>query len=181
MRDNGQQLASGVPINPKNIVQDNPFERAPDREDYEGFTGNEGASATHFYRNSCIVMIPRKQHVDFLLDHAQCGDVDMEAWLRPMIEEVEQRPGDARREAELIEICQQVVKACIAKRRDEQAGYRWYIYRDLQQSSLDSGYTTISSIHLLPTVSQITWQRVRGFSIPEMVEYFKFSAEGGDV
>lgn len=32
------------------IIQDDAFKGDPDDEDYEGFTGNEGAHATHFYR-----------------------------------------------------------------------------------------------------------------------------------
>ena len=49
-------LDKGIPINEKDIVQDDPFDRAPDEEDYEGYIGNAGSSATHFYRNSCRVL-----------------------------------------------------------------------------------------------------------------------------
>jgi hypothetical protein len=34
------------------IIQDDAFKGDPDDEDFEGFTGNEGAHATHFYRQT---------------------------------------------------------------------------------------------------------------------------------
>lgn len=75
-RANGQLLAKGIPIKEMNIVQEDPFDRAPDSEDYEGFTGNAGASAAHTYRKSCIVIMPRQHQTAFLLDHATNASKD---------------------------------------------------------------------------------------------------------
>ncbi|KAL8712491.1 MAG: hypothetical protein Q9220_003339 [cf. Caloplaca sp. 1 TL-2023] len=47
----GQLLAEDVGIDEDMIIQEDPFERDPDDEDYEGWTGNEGASATHWINN----------------------------------------------------------------------------------------------------------------------------------
>ena len=48
----GHLLAQEVDLDEGTIVQEDPFERDPDAEDYEGYTGNAGASATHWYRDT---------------------------------------------------------------------------------------------------------------------------------
>jgi hypothetical protein len=58
---NGVTVAEDYSINETDFVEDFPFDdRDPDDEDYSGFTGNEGVSATHWYRDSvsnCIINI----------------------------------------------------------------------------------------------------------------------------
>ena len=50
---NGKLVAENVGINEKDFLNENPFEgRAPDDEDYSGYTGNEGVSATQWYRHT---------------------------------------------------------------------------------------------------------------------------------
>lgn len=41
-----------VPMDEGNIVQQNLFSDGPDKEDWSGPTGNQGTTATHFYRSS---------------------------------------------------------------------------------------------------------------------------------
>ena len=48
----GDVLAQDLSLDQEAIVQDDPFDRDPDHEDYEGWTGNAGASATHWYRDT---------------------------------------------------------------------------------------------------------------------------------
>ena len=55
---NGSVRARDLPFEEEYILQDEPFDRDPDDEDYSGWTGNEGVSATHWYRDSCIVIMP---------------------------------------------------------------------------------------------------------------------------
>ncbi|KAN0080621.1 hypothetical protein V8E54_003825 [Elaphomyces granulatus] len=41
------------------LIQEDPFfDHDPDEEDYKGFTGNEGATATHVYRLTGLLIIP---------------------------------------------------------------------------------------------------------------------------
>ncbi|EED16610.1 conserved hypothetical protein [Talaromyces stipitatus ATCC 10500] len=47
------------------IVQSDIFERDPDDEDFEGFTGNEGAHATHFFRETDLIMKRALELTDF--------------------------------------------------------------------------------------------------------------------
>jgi hypothetical protein len=49
----GITVAKHFLIDEEDFLADSPFEdRDPDDEDYSGFTGNEGVSATHWYRDS---------------------------------------------------------------------------------------------------------------------------------
>ncbi|KAL8666637.1 MAG: hypothetical protein Q9168_007428 [Polycauliona sp. 1 TL-2023] len=118
-RANGQLLALDVDIERDDIVQDDYFDRAPDKEEYEGYTGNAGASATHFYRNSCIILMPKQQMVPFLLEHAKYGVVNIDDWLAPIIEEVKNHPGDRDRRAELTSTCHSILAAFKAKSTEE--------------------------------------------------------------
>ena len=54
---NGSVLAKELPIDEANIVQEGLFDRDPDKEDFEGYTGNEGASATHFYHDTVRITL----------------------------------------------------------------------------------------------------------------------------
>lgn len=51
----GHVLGQEITIQEDDIVQEDPFERGPDDEDYEGYTGNVGASAPHWYRDTVSV------------------------------------------------------------------------------------------------------------------------------
>ncbi|KAL8790514.1 MAG: hypothetical protein Q9195_006345 [Heterodermia aff. obscurata] len=122
-RASGQLLANKIPIEELDIVQDDVFDRNPDSEAYEGFTGNAGASATHTYRNSCIVIMPRQSQTPFLLGHAKRaettdrwnhGDVEMEAWIAPQIEELSSGPAANKRRVELAQTCELIVAECNA-------------------------------------------------------------------
>ena len=50
---NGVTVAEDLSINETDFIEEFPFDdRDPDDEDYSGFTGNEGVSATHWYQDS---------------------------------------------------------------------------------------------------------------------------------
>ena len=120
-RTNGQQLAAQIEIKEADIIQRKPFDRAPDKESYEGYTGNAGASATHFYRNSCIIMMPRQYQTSFFLERAKEGNVDMEAWVGTAIEEVAAMPEDNRTILELIDTCELILQNCESMRKKDRA------------------------------------------------------------
>ncbi len=48
----GSLIARDISIEVEDIVQEEPFARDPDKEDFEDYTGNAGASATHFYHDT---------------------------------------------------------------------------------------------------------------------------------
>ena len=55
---NGSVLAREISIDGTDIVQRDPFARDPDKEDFAGYTGNEGASATQFYHDTVSIAWP---------------------------------------------------------------------------------------------------------------------------
>ena len=57
----GCNIAKDLDMDPEDFIEDIYLdEERPDYEDFEGWTGNEGANTIHFYRRSCIVMFPRE-------------------------------------------------------------------------------------------------------------------------
>jgi len=56
-----------IPIEESDIVQSRPFKRKPNKSEYEGYTGNEGASATHWYKDTVIVLIPNDSFADVMM------------------------------------------------------------------------------------------------------------------
>ena len=74
VRADGSKFARDLSVSEEDLVQENFYEdRSPDEEDYEGLTGNEGASATNWYRDSCLVLMPRYHHIDFLFKSSHNG------------------------------------------------------------------------------------------------------------
>ncbi|KAF2502794.1 hypothetical protein BU16DRAFT_612396 [Lophium mytilinum] len=64
----GVQVMENIDFDATQIIQDDAFEDAyPDDEDYEGFTGNSGASARHWYRKTAVIIVPRHREIDFLM------------------------------------------------------------------------------------------------------------------
>jgi hypothetical protein len=48
----GTELLDEVPLSESHIVQKDPFPDGLDEEDFSGPIGNQGVSATHYYRRS---------------------------------------------------------------------------------------------------------------------------------
>lgn len=146
-RANGQLLARDIDIEGENIMQDDAFDRAPGKEDYEGYTGNAGASAAHIYRNSCIVMMPRWNIVSFLLEHASIDFVGVDDWLGPMIDEVKDNPTDERPKKELKRICHLFLTAS-TNSTDERPGISRYDRSPNSFSDTALGVVARAALHL---------------------------------
>jgi hypothetical protein len=52
----GREVFKDIPFEEEDIVQVRPSKRKPNKSEYEGYTGNEGASATHWYKDTVCVM-----------------------------------------------------------------------------------------------------------------------------
>ncbi|KAL5331156.1 hypothetical protein ACEPPN_000685 [Leptodophora sp. 'Broadleaf-Isolate-01'] len=66
----GAEVAEELAFNEDlfSFVQEEPFKNlSPDDEDYSGYTGNEGVSATHFYRRTVAILVEISQRMEFLL------------------------------------------------------------------------------------------------------------------
>ncbi|KAL8811889.1 MAG: hypothetical protein Q9200_001444 [Gallowayella weberi] len=71
------------------IVQEGAFEREPDHEDYEGYTGSAGATATHWLHDSVIVLIPLQSRETFFKDLWPKGQVNINDWMRRLMQVVQ--------------------------------------------------------------------------------------------
>ncbi|KAG9837886.1 hypothetical protein KCU98_g10477, partial [Aureobasidium melanogenum] len=65
--DEGHEVFKDIPVEEKDIVQLHPFKRKPNKSEYKGYTGNEGASATHWYKDTVIVLIPNDSFADVMM------------------------------------------------------------------------------------------------------------------
>ncbi|KAK0708874.1 hypothetical protein B0T21DRAFT_428138, partial [Apiosordaria backusii] len=59
-------VVKGLRLDQNNILQERGFEAATVEEEYSGYTGNEGVSATHLYRVTALVLVRRDLVPDFL-------------------------------------------------------------------------------------------------------------------
>lgn len=123
---NGSKIAEDITIQEHNIVQEKPFAWKPDNEDYSGYTGNEGVSATHFYRNSCLVISPKDYQINLFFDSAKKGTKDINTWVGNLIEEHRVMPQDQKRKTDLIHLCELVIDTNQARNREREEGGRGF-------------------------------------------------------
>ncbi|KAA1116045.1 hypothetical protein PGTUg99_033579 [Puccinia graminis f. sp. tritici] len=65
----GDTLASDYNFDSSFCLVDDPFEEmGVDQEEYEPYMGNSGPSATHWYRRSALVIVPRQRLGEFLAE-----------------------------------------------------------------------------------------------------------------
>ncbi|KAL3705144.1 hypothetical protein TMatcc_008816 [Talaromyces marneffei ATCC 18224] len=62
----GAAAGKNLPFPETMIIQNDAFNGEPDDEDFEGFTGNEGSHATHFFRPTGLLIVPKA--VSFLFE-----------------------------------------------------------------------------------------------------------------
>ena len=59
-QSDGHQIAEGVALGEEDVLKNIDFSGIePDDEESEGWTGNEGCTATHLYHRTCAVFLPR--------------------------------------------------------------------------------------------------------------------------
>ncbi|MCJ1393988.1 hypothetical protein MMC18_006865 [Xylographa bjoerkii] len=106
---NGVKVVEDIPVPEYCVMQRETFAGNPEEEDYSGYTGNEGVSATHFYRNSCLVVIPQIDLIDVLFEPDKKGDEDLYSWLWALLETSGDDPDDQQCKVDLIDLCEMAV------------------------------------------------------------------------
>jgi hypothetical protein len=107
----GNEVGKDYDVEEENIVQEEPFEeRDPDKEDYEGYTGNAGAFATHWYRDTVILLMPSEKHVDFFLRPLRSGsqwnaDPKLCGLMKAFMQKFTRSPNDSAAGDDLLQIC----------------------------------------------------------------------------
>lgn len=78
----GHVVTQGLDLNQDDILQDDCFDVLDQaaEEEYEGYMGNSGPTATHWYRVAAIAIVPRDSLVSFFasnsLDDYRCSSPD---------------------------------------------------------------------------------------------------------
>ncbi|MCJ1432049.1 hypothetical protein MMC27_001405 [Xylographa pallens] len=85
---NGVVFARDIEFEEENILQEEPFGDSPDDEDYEGFTGNEGASTTHYYRKTCLLVMPEDSQDDIAFKLMLSDEQGIQRMLRSLLNEI---------------------------------------------------------------------------------------------
>ena len=131
--ESGRTIGRNVKFNGGCLVQDNQFEGAPDAEDYSGFTGNEGTSATHFYRRACVVLVPRRRRVDFEIDIELGKDRSLKTWTKRLMD---QATTDKDAIVDLQRLCRLVMAGAVCR-----SPYDYYTSpRSLQLAALETAF-----------------------------------------
>lgn len=71
----GTKIVENVKIEEEGVIMmedenEDPFEGDPDDEDFEGWTGNEGAYTTLWYRRSCLIIMPGGSNFGYFIGAA---------------------------------------------------------------------------------------------------------------
>lgn len=102
----GSTLSKNVDIDIDDVIQADPFEdRDCDDEDFEGFTGNEGAHTTQWYRDTGILIMPKRLVVDFVLENT--GNIA--TILQQELENMQLDPSDSQQ----VEFVERIVHTCL--------------------------------------------------------------------
>lgn len=110
VQNDGNPLAKNITLDEEDIIQSNPFKRAPDGEDFEGYTGNEGTSTTHYYHNSCLVILPKEDVVKFLINPSTTNTVNLQPALEGLINQVRRGTDDQGCKTELARACRYILE-----------------------------------------------------------------------
>lgn len=93
----GSAVGSNMPFDADQLIQEDIFDDLePDEEDFEGYTGNAGAQATHFYRRTIAILMPRSHRIPFFLQSSNFlvsnGRPEAIKWLGSLSEDLVNKP-----------------------------------------------------------------------------------------
>jgi hypothetical protein len=94
---NRTEVAKDADFDVEYIAQGNMFKRAPDYEDYTGYTGNEGVSTTHFYHDTVVLLLPQSSHVEFLYNSATQDSGLVLSWIERLQDDLFSKSGASTR------------------------------------------------------------------------------------
>ena len=92
---NGRECTKNLDFKEGNVLQPQWYaNRTPDKED---FHMSDVPSTTHWYRNSCLLILPQNRYEDFLLDIMARSPSQAEKLLLALIEEIEEAKPNAKK------------------------------------------------------------------------------------
>lgn len=104
---NGKKIAEDIALKEEDILETFDFtDIEPDDEECDGWTGNEGCTATHFYHRTCAVILPRACRLDFL---SAAGNVDVKEYIDTLLRELQDQKLSTTSREELSKYCEMVI------------------------------------------------------------------------
>lgn len=106
----GQKIAEGIDLEEdEDIINYQNFrEIEPDDEECDGWTGNEGCTATHFYFRTCAVILPRRRRLDLL---SEAETLDVKVYVDSLLNEIQDPNLSVMSKKELRNLCEMVIDA----------------------------------------------------------------------
>ncbi|KAI9040281.1 uncharacterized protein KD926_008371 [Aspergillus affinis] len=101
----GQVVGTHVPFVENMLVPADVFDRSPDDEDFGGYTGNEGATTTHFYKQTGILILPKEFDFLFQLQKLRGNDDELQQALKQGHRVIKENPNDTTTKERLRRIC----------------------------------------------------------------------------
>ena len=105
----GKQIAKNIALEEEDILETVDFsEIEPDDEECDGWTGNEGCTATHFYHRTCAVILPRACRLDFL---SAARKIYAKEYIDTLLGETQDQKMSTTSRGELSNYCEKVIDA----------------------------------------------------------------------
>ncbi|KAH9810911.1 2OG-Fe(II) oxygenase superfamily [Teratosphaeria destructans] len=121
----GRKFAGGISIDEEEIISCDPYDgRDPTEQTHEDYTGNAGATSTHWYRDTVLVIRKREHNVHLLLKSGEAGysysgkKPDVGSLLGKHLEVARRNPGDNAARLDVLAICQYVIDKNVNGRYD---------------------------------------------------------------
>ncbi|KAM5475397.1 hypothetical protein MauCBS54593_001085 [Microsporum audouinii] len=100
----GNVVSTKIPVKNIEYIQSRVLRGAPTDEDFSGYTGNEGTSVAHFYRNTAAVIVPEILDIHFRFRgmRPECEE-ELSAWLKNLLPLIE-NPEDSKSREEFTQL-----------------------------------------------------------------------------
>ena len=138
----GQQIAADVTLEEEDLLEDTDFTGIePDDEECDGWTGNEGCTATHFYRRTCAVIVPKTRRFDFLL---RAESTNVQEYTEMLLRELQDDTLSVALREELEKFCERAIVTKKASQRPRN-NYEYDSY-DFSRMGQEGTTTTSSPV-----------------------------------
>ncbi|KAL8711917.1 MAG: hypothetical protein Q9225_007037 [Loekoesia sp. 1 TL-2023] len=141
----GQKTAGDIELEEDEIINGPDFaEVEPADEECDGWTGNEGCTATHFYYRTCAVILPRARRLEFL---SEAETLNVEFYVKSLLDEMQTQDLSVKSKDELKKLCEMVieVKESPKKPRKESANSS-LVQGALKMDDLEMAEAVVGSI-----------------------------------
>ena len=119
--EGNKELLGEMKLDASEIVVDEPLEEAePNREDFEGYTGNAGMTLERWYHRAAVVIWPRAKHFQVLCDAGTDASIGGFAAMVRRLKRASKTKGD-----ELRKECYSFATAIIDSWQPAHRGYGW--------------------------------------------------------